>query len=238
MAHLLASFDQVRIINLVDRTDRRREISAQLKRVGGLTDNIAFFEAQRPTSCGGFESIGARGCFESHLSILRAARNARAGSVLIIEDDFDFTRDGSARARELLPELFEAQWDLFYGAHGLAGKQRRDLALVPSDEPIQTTSFVAFNGRVLDDLVAFLDGLLTRPPGSPDHGPMHVDGAYNVFRMLNPARLCLATFPPLGKQRSSASDVTPSNMLLDRSTATRGIANVLRRAHERFFGGN
>jgi hypothetical protein len=60
---------------------------------------------------------------------------------------------------------------------------------------------------------------------------MHVDGAYTVFRMLNPERVTLAAFPSLGRQRSSPSDVTPGNMLLDRWTATRPLASLLRRTY-------
>jgi len=229
--HVFECFEQVRIINLVDRPDRRREMVGELNRIGGLAPNIGFYEAHRPTEAGGFPSVGARGCFESQLAVLRSARDEKVQSLLLLEDDLDFTRDGRARLDVLMPELFSRQWDFFYGAHLLPPNGRRGLVDVAPDEPVLTASFLAFAGPVLEPLVHFLEGILTRPPGSPDFGPMHVDGAYTVFRSLHPELATFAAFPPLGRQRSSPSDITPSNMLLDRWSTTRHIAAVLRRGY-------
>jgi hypothetical protein len=229
--HVFECFEQVRIINLVDRPDRRREMVGELNRIGGLAPNVGFYDAHRPTDAGGFPGIGARGCFESHLGVLRSARDAKVQNLLLLEDDLDFTRDGRARLSSLMRELFSRRWDFFYGAHLLAANGRQGLVDVPPDEPVLTASFLAFAGPVLEPLVDFLEGILTRPPGSPDFGPMHVDGAYTVFRSLHPELVTLAAFPPLGRQRSSPSDITPSNMLLDRWSTTRRIAAVLRRGY-------
>src|SRR5689334_3561173 len=92
--HPFDIFDEVRIINLVDRDDRRREMSQQLERLGGISGNASFFEAHRPVSRGEFPSIGARGCFESHLAVLSGARDSGAQTLLLLEDDFEFTREG------------------------------------------------------------------------------------------------------------------------------------------------
>jgi hypothetical protein len=229
--HVFECFEQVRIINLVDRPDRRREMIGELNRIGGLAPNIGFFEAHRPTDPGGFPSIGARGCFESQLAVLRSARDANVQSLLLLEDDVDFTRDGRARLSGLLPELFSRRWEFFYGAHLLPANGRRGLADVPPEEPVLTASFVGFAGAVLEPLVDFLEGILMRPPGSPDFGPMHVDGAYTVFRSLHPELVTLAAFPTLGRQRSSPSDITPGHMLLDRWSGTRPLARLLRRGY-------
>lgn len=229
--HVFGPFDQVRIINLVDRPDRRREMVRELERLGGMPANAAFYDAHRPGDAGPFPSIGARGCFESHLALLRNARDAGAGSLMILEDDLDFARDSRQRLARLIPELFGRQWDMFHGAHLLAAGGRDGLAQVPSDEGVMTTSLVCFNGPVLGQLVEFLEAMLRRPAGSPDYGPMHVDGAYSVFRMLHPAIQTFAAFPTLGRQRSSPSDVTPSGSLLDRWSGTRPLASLLRRGY-------
>jgi hypothetical protein len=229
--HIFERFERVRIINLVDRPDRRREMLRELDRLGGFPPNVGFHEAHRPINAGGFPSIGARGCFESHLGVLRSARDAKVQSLLILEDDLDFTRDARPRSGELVPELFRHHWEFFYGAHLLPANGRRGLVQVPAQEPVLTASFVAFEGRVLEPLVDFLEGILTRPAGSPEFGPMHVDGAYTVFRLLHPLCVTFAAFPPLGRQRSSPSDITPGNMLLDKWSTTRPFAALLRRAY-------
>ena len=234
MSHPLTSFDRVRIINLADRADRRREMTEQLDRIGGTTPNVSFYEAHRPSERGEFESIGARGCFESHLAVLRSAHDDKVQSLLLLEDDFDFTRDGVARAELLLPQLRELPWDFFYGAHVLPTNDRTGFVEIPAEEPILTASFVAFSGRVIPEIVDFMEAMAKRPAGSPDYGPMHVDGAYTTFRHLNPQFATFAVFPPFGRQRSSRSDITPSGMILDRWSGTRKLAQMLRRARNRW----
>ena len=226
-------FDQVRIINLVDRPDRRREMSEQLMLLGGMADNISFFDAHRPDGPASFPSVGARGCFESHLSVLKAARDAEAQTLLILEDDLDFARNGAQRFKAALDQLQHESWSFFYGAHILMPNARRGLVQISSEEPVMTASCVGFRGRAIDELVAFLEALMLRPAGSPDYGPMHVDGAYTVFRALNSSHLTFAAFPTLGRQRSSPSDITPSQMLLDRWSTTKRLAAILRRAYNR-----
>lgn len=221
-------FDEVRIINLVDRQDRRREITDQLNSVGGIASNISFFDAQRPGSPGEFPSIGARGCFESHFSILREAGDRGSQTLLVLEDDLDFTRDGRLRMEPLLDELAGQDWSLFYGAHVMPMDGRQGLVRIATDEPVMTTSFVAFRGKAIGELVTFLEAMSKRQAGSPDWGPMHVDGAYTVFRRLNPQHSTFAAFPSLGRQRSSPSDVAESRMILDQWAGARQIASLLR----------
>lgn len=228
MTELFSLFDQVRIINLVDRPDRRSEMIDQFRRIGGMGPNIAFHDAHRPSDAGEFPSVGARGCFASHLAVLRGARDAGAKSLLLLEDDFDFAREGFARANMIADELMNREWHFFYGAHVLPTANRRGLVRLAPDEAVITASFVGFNGTVIADLVDFLEAILTRPAGSPDYGPMHVDGAYTVFRELHPRFVSFAAFPTLGRQRSSPSDITPGDWLLDRHPATRGLARSLR----------
>lgn len=226
-------FDEVRIINLVDRSDRRREIIDQLNHVGGLAPNISFFDAHRPDAPGEFPSLGARGCFESHLAILREAHERGSKTLLVLEDDLDFTREGRARIESEITELAAKEWSFFYGAHVMPIGGRRGLVPIAADEPVLTTSFVAFRGAAIGELVEFLEAMKKRPASSPDWGPMHVDGAYTVFRRLNPKHRTLVAFPSLGRQRSSPSDVTQSQMPLDQWAVTRPIASLLRRAYNR-----
>jgi glycosyl transferase, family 25 len=69
---LIDFFERVYAINLPYRKDRRSMIVEELKKAGiPLVPNKAeIFSAIRPDNAGEFPSIGARGCFESHLAIL------------------------------------------------------------------------------------------------------------------------------------------------------------------------
>jgi glycosyl transferase family 25 len=230
-SQIFAKFDQVRIVNLVDRPDRRREMSAQIERVGGFGENVRFFDAHRPTGPGKFPSLGARGCFESQLTVIRNALDSSAKSLCLIEDDLDFTRSGRTGGPAIVGQLFSSEWDFFYGAHLLAPNGRAGLVEIASDEPVVTASFVGFNGHILRPLVKFLESMLERPAGSPEYGPMHVDGAYTVFRLLNPQFRTFAAFPSLARQRSSPSDITPSGSLLDRHVSMRPLSRILRHGY-------
>ena len=241
VSKMLEHFDSVRIVNLVDRTDRRREIAAQLARVGATDDpTTSFFAARRPSDSGDFPSLGARGCFESHLAIVRQALADGVERLLIIEDDFDFAPDIDRHGPQVMAALAKASWDVFYGAPILDAGADRDvtadfsgLADLPSNLSILTTSCVGFRRTALTLLEPFLAAMLNRPAGSPDYGPMHVDGAYSVFRQQHPQLRTLVCKPALGAQRASRSDITPNRFILDRFTFTRPLANRLRRSLRR-----
>src|SRR6516164_1613527 len=86
----MKEFEAIFVINLEHRTDRRAEMQKQLSVIGW---DAEFFPAIRPESAANFISIGARGCFLSHLAVLKRARNADANRLIILEDDVNFTRD-------------------------------------------------------------------------------------------------------------------------------------------------
>lgn len=239
--NMLEQFDSVRIINLVERTDRRFEIAAQLTRIGAADDpTLSFFAAQRPTDPGGFPSLGARGCFESHLAVVRQALADGVERVLIIEDDFDFALDIDRQGHSVMAALAATPWDVFYGAPILDAVADRGitadgygLASLSPDLAVMTTSCVGFGRTALSLLEPFLTAMLKRPAGSPDYGPMHVDGAYSVFRQQHPKLRTIVCKPSLGAQRASRSDITPNRFILDRFAFTHPLANRLRRSFGR-----
>ena len=79
----------------------------------------------------------------------------------------------------------------------------------------------------VDRLLRFLEELQQRPPGHPDGGPMHLDGAYSTFRAQNPDVVTLIASPNLGWQRSSRSDIYP-NAWFDRVPGFRQLAGAAR----------
>lgn len=228
----LEDFACIRIINLPQRTDRRREMAEQLARVGlGYeAPNVRLFNAIRPDNAAGFDSVGARGCFMSHLEILREASGS--ASVLIFEDDLTFARDVAVRLGPTLRSL-PSWWGVFYGGCSL-GSVPADgaLAAVSPATTIATSHFVGFNGPVIPRLVHYLEAVLTRQPGDPAGGPMHVDGAYSRFRADNPDVRTLVATPALGFQRPSRTDVHALKWF-DRTPVVRDLVQFTRRKRAR-----
>ena len=221
-------FAQVFIINLTYRTDRRREMGAQLARIGLGFDSpaVSLFPAVRPADAGGFDSIGARGCFLSHLEVLRAA--AGSGSVLVLEDDLDFAVDID---RLLPPSLsaLPATWGIFYGGCRATFEfEEGPLRRASPTQELGESHFVAFNGHIVPSLVKFLETIQDRPAGHPEGGPMHVDGAYSIFRRNHPEIETYVAAPRLGYQRPSRTDIHGLPWF-DRMPLLRQIAQVARR---------
>lgn len=216
-------FDRIRIINLPHRSDRRREMDRQLALAGIKGDpKIAYFPAIRPETPGLFGAIGPHGCFLSHFTILQEALAAKE-SVLVIEDDCDFTP---------LAKTFrkKAGTRILYGGYNAASDESD---LINSD--IIGSHFMGFSADVLPKLVQFLQSLLD-PASSYDPAVVRsdfdpairppIDGAYIWFRRYNPD--IVTEFASLGFQRSSATDIGDRKWF-DRIPALAGPVNLIRR---------
>lgn len=209
----LRLFDLVQIINLRSRPDRRHEMETELGRIGsGLEPGrVEFFEAAKPQEPGEFESIGARGCFMSHLAALERAVERQAGSLLILEDDVRFSDHFRVRMQALGRRLQEQEWSFFYGGHDQAPDAARTedqvLWRVPPSQGIVTAHCIALQGAAISGAAGFLRQILARRAGDPLGGPMHVDGAYSTYRAAHPECVTLVANPPLATQRSSRSDI-------------------------------
>ena len=185
------SFERIRIINLAHRTDRRREMENELAGVGLLGDpKVKFFSAHSFVDKGLFYSAGAVGAFSSHLAILSEALEANQ-SVLILEDDCDFTRHVRNFA---LP----ARWDIFYGGYEATSNPDD-----PTVSDIVGAHCMGFSAATLPALVSFLIASFEGPDPAP------IDGEYVRFRRANPSVVAVFATPPLGVQRPSRTDIGP-----------------------------
>lgn len=207
------AFELIRIINLPARADRRQQMERELRRIGLADDpRVAFHPAVAPEDPDPFRSRGEKGVFLSHLSILREAAS-RDSSVLILEDDADFT---SALAAGDPP----AADGVFYGGHEAA---------TPDD--LQASDIIGahcmgFSAEVAKALVPYLTALL-------DHSsPPPIDGAYVWFRRSFPEVPTIFAVPPIAVQRPSRSDIAPLRFF-DRLPLLRGAAGQARKVKRR-----
>jgi len=225
------AFERIVVINLRERVDRRREMEAELRRAGIGADDarLRFFAGIRPADAGLFPSIGARGCFESHLGVIGEALRDRIASVLVLEDDLLLHPAACVDQPALVGRLTQGQWDFAYPGHALPpGDADGPVRWQKTRSPLVCAHFYGLHQRVLADLRDYLEDCRRRPPGHPDGGPMHVDGAYSMFRGRNPAVVTLIATPSLGGQRSSRSDIT-ANRWFDRQPGVRLLAGLARK---------
>ena len=232
--HPFQDYERVYIINLASRKDRYREMSRELERVGMLSNAspVRWFEAVRPSDAAGFPSIGARGCFLSHLGVLENAHADGLQRMLILEDDVNFCKGFGESFAETNKELREKDWSLFYGGYAKQGQTfefgDRAIAFASPDVEIMLAHFLGVRGDAIGELCDYLRRILTRPAGDPSGGPMHVDGAYGWYRRENPARQTYVSKVLLGMQRSSRTDIHDLRWF-DRMPLVRELAQVARR---------
>lgn len=225
------AFERIVVINLRERVDRRREMEAELRRAGiGAGDRrLQFFAGIRPADAGLFPSIGARGCFESHLGVISEALRDGVSSVLVLEDDLLLHPAACVDQPALVERLAQGQWDFAYPGHTLPVEQSGGaVRWKETRSPLVCAHFYGLHRRVLADLRDYLEDCRRRPPGHPDGGPMHVDGAFSMFRRRTPAVVTLIASPSLGGQRSSRSDIT-TNRWFDRQPGVRLLAGLARK---------
>lgn len=210
------AFDSIRIINLPERRDRRREMERELAAIGLAGDpRVSFFAAIRPADAGAFTSIGARGVYQSQRAILREA--AAAGrSVLILEDDCDFIPAASEYD-------FGDGWDIFYGGYYATDPGN----LTTSD--IVGAHMMGFTAEAARRISEFLDTL--RFEGI--HPP--IDAAYVWFRRANPDVATRFAAPPLAIQRASRSDIADLRFY-DRLAILRPLVGLARQVVRRARG--
>jgi glycosyl transferase family 25 len=233
-------FDAIYLINLPEREDRKLDLERELRGVGLQADDprLVWVRAVRPMEAGDFQSIGARGCFLSHLSCLQAAFESGHARVLILEDDACFPRSRLNGLKSAVGKLESLNWAIWYGGGHISHDSNvgiDDVEIIPIDHRIgvQTAHCVAFRGDAIRSVRTFLELILTRPGGHPEAGPMHVDGAYSTWRALNPTAVTFITVPPVCVQRSSRSDIAITRWFDKTPIVRRGIA-ALRRLRNQF----
>jgi glycosyl transferase, family 25 len=209
---MLRQFSFIQIINLRERRDRRQQMASELRRIGLSFDDdrVELVEGSRFADRGGFDSAGARGCFDSHLRALKRAHELGAPSMLLLEDDCDFSSDIRKALPAALAALESTLWSMFYGGYNSwsgTGRAYSPIAPVSPTDSLLGTHFVAFSADAIRQLIPYLSSMRERPPGSPQGGPMHVDGAYDWFRAAHGHLPTWVANPILGRQRPSRTDV-------------------------------
>ncbi len=213
---LFDAVDAIYVINLPHRTDRRAEAEAELARAGIAAGDsrVVIFPAVRPEEKGAFPSIGARGCFMSHLGVIRDAAANGHGAILILEDDADFTRAfvteinnavraiASAKDAALIYLGYEPDEDAKPAGAALA-----PLVAVDAAARLKQSHSIIMRRAAFGPVADYFEAMAARAGGDPKGGPMHVDGAYNWFRRAHPDMLTVKAAAPWAVQRASKTDI-------------------------------
>lgn len=175
---MLSVFDHVYVINLPHRQDRRRDMAAELGRLGLGFDHpaVTLFPAVFPADQGPFSSRGARGCFESHLGVHRRILADDVPRALILEDDAGFGPEFAPRFAALAPELKGLDWDVLYSVAPITledGDEElgRGMIRLAPEHGFPTTHFMGVSRGFSERAVPYLQAMLGRLPGRLTAGP-------------------------------------------------------------------
>ncbi len=140
-------FDKIYCINLDERVDRWE--SAKKEMIETEIQNVKRISAIK-------NKIGHLGCRDSHIEVIKDAKNNGYKKILIFEDDFVFINKDKELINNILKQLNKTDWELFYfGAtvHLYDGK------LIKVDENLVRTNFAytthayAVNSTVFDFII-------------------------------------------------------------------------------------
>lgn len=225
---MLEYFDQIYVINLESRKDRLQEIREEFNKIGIDFSHPKFqvFKAIKPETYDGWPTQGTKGCYLSHLGVLKNAKQNGFERILILEDDASFTQYFNILMDETIRQLKDTHtensaWGIFYGgyracenvddkiteAYKLNKLYSKNIFKPLPEHEIFCLHFVAITKPVIAQLVDYLEAIMNKPMGDPTGGRMHVDGAYNWFRKEHPEITTLMAYPQLAKQRSSRTDI-------------------------------
>jgi GR25 family glycosyltransferase involved in LPS biosynthesis len=217
MDKLTDYFNRIYVVNLPERKDRLQDTKVVLSRINLSLDSQDFevFPAIKPQDSAGFPSVGVRGCFLSHLTILKKALEEGLPNLLILEDDIEFAYSFPKLWPSIAAQFRSQPWDLAYlGYYSSVQKSiytswnTKTVEMRDFSGPVGLTHAYAVNASILPLLVRHLERLQHGTPGDRKNGPMNYDGAINILRQQNPAIKTLIAMPQVAWQRSSTSDIT------------------------------
>ncbi|UHD44491.1 hypothetical protein LUX29_15740 [Aureimonas altamirensis] len=153
-------FDMVRVIAMSQHADRRREFSAQLRRLGLSPEVLPdlVHEAVAPEHPSGIRPLGPGARLQAHRDVVDAFLASGRGSLLLIQDDAVFPGAERGRIPAVLLSLSQQRWDLFFGeAPGLAAG-RLPVSFLAPDGSAGQCQVVGLSRAAAIELAVFLRG--------------------------------------------------------------------------------
>lgn len=189
-------FDQIYYINLERRKDRNQECINELQKNNIIAKRFAAIDGKSIINPNWDYSLGAFGCLQSHLEIIKEAKNNKYNNVLILEDDVVFNDNMESDFEKYYNQL-NKEWDMLY----LSGNHNRHIQ--NSFEKINdniikcnlthTTHCYAVKNTVYDIIIDALNKTIV---------PLDVEYT-KIQKKLN----CYAFNPSISTQREGYSDI-------------------------------
>jgi GR25 family glycosyltransferase involved in LPS biosynthesis len=186
-------FDSVYCINLDSRLDRWDTSLKEFEKIGFIPERFSAIPHEQSW----------RGCYLSHLEILKQAREKKE-SVLIFEDDVEFINYDEEIITNTLKELDAFHWwDMFYLGGNILKPFYQITDHLGKLTHCQSTHAYAVNKFFLDRLIHWLES----------NQVYIIDVLY--AEGVVPLRNCFISIPMMAIQRADYSDIEKRKMTYD-----------------------
>lgn len=196
----MEDIDKIIYINLDRRKDRRQEIEQEFIRMNIPEKKVLRFSAINNTYSPGC------GCTESHLEVLKLAKQNNYKNVLIMEDDFSFLVSKD-KLNSLLHTFFHSKisYDVVMLSYNLVGKQLPYNDFLGKCVNVQSASGYLVHSKFYDALICNLTDALDKFMSHPYQHWLYSHDQY--WKTLQPFSEWFYFQERIGKQRKSYSDL-------------------------------
>jgi len=196
--NILDLIDKIIFINLEDRKDRLSQIQTEIDKIDPERSKTIRLEAIKKDN-------GKLGCALSHIKALKNAQENNYKNVLILEDDFEFTK-----SKEMVNYNLSYLFDNFndFNICLLAGniaKCRKKTDIIYECHDVQTTSSYIVQGHFLEKLIETFQTAADKLLHNPPNGTAEIDVEWKKIQGKDSKFYIFRN--KLGKQRSGYSDI-------------------------------
>jgi len=185
--------DKIFYINLDHRKDRRQHIETELD---SFDLKYERFNAIK-------NKFGALGCYQSHLSILKHAKDMRYRNILILEDDFTFVVD-KFDFHTCMTQLENIDFDVCMISYNVLKSVDCEYPFLKKVINAQTASGYIVNYKFLDKLISLLEYYM---PYLEKTKNKHLYAIDMIWKKLQPESKWYHFINCLGVQREDYSDI-------------------------------
>lgn len=195
--HMSHNIDKIFYINLDKRDDRRSQIESQLAQYG--LQNYERFSAI-------YKPLNGVGCSESHLAVLKIARDRGYKNILMLEDDFIFTVSKEIMENNL-SDLFEKvpDFDVCMLAYNLQhGDPHPEHTFLLHNIEAQTTAGYLVNQSMYQELIDLYEWA---NPILESTGQHWIYACDQIWKQYQKTKKWYCFHPRIGKQSDGFSDI-------------------------------
>lgn len=191
------NIDKIIYINLDKRVDRKEEIEKELNQFDLKYERFKAIETP---------SFGSLGCYKSHLSILKLAREKKYKNILILEDDFEFLVSKEEFEKNI-SDFFalNISFDVCMLSYGLRQGITLEYNVINKVIEAQTASGYIVNNHYYDKLIELYE---TNLPLLEETNAHWIYANDQIWKQYQPSDNWFYFKTRLGKQRASYSDNT------------------------------